>query len=250
MRPKGVKAAPGRQRQADMAFSDNQIPRAPRPVNPLPWTVVVIFMGIAAMEIVLSLGARGLLGGPGAVGWRLDAVQRFGFSADIFDWMITQGVYPPEHVMRFVTYAFVHGSFTSAAFAGVMLLALGKWVGEVTGPLPVLWSFLACTVMGALVYGILGGGGYPLIGSFPGVYGLIGVFTWLLWVRLRATGDNQFRAFTLIGILMALQLVFGLLFGASRTWIADIAGAVTGFVLAPVLVPGGFRALLERMRRG
>ncbi len=49
---------------------------------------------------------------------------------------------------RFVTYAFVHGSFTHAIFAGVLLLALGKFVGEVLGEVAVLVVFLVATVGG------------------------------------------------------------------------------------------------------
>lgn len=232
-----------------MAIPDNDIPRAPRPVNPLPWSVVLLFLVIAAVEIVLSLGARGIIGGPGAVGWRLEAIRSYGFVSAVLHWMMEQGVWPPEQVLRFVTYPFVHGAFTSAAFACVMLLALGKWVGEVAGAWSVLITFFLSSVLGALVYGLVTNDAYPLIGAFPGIYGLIGVFTWLLWVRLKASGDNEFRAFTLIGVLMGIQLVFGLLFGAANTWVADITGAVAGFLAAPLLVPGGWSAFLRRMRR-
>ncbi|OWU83370.1 protease [Oceanicola sp. 22II-s10i] len=225
------------------------MPRGERPVNPLPWGVVVIFMLIVAVEVVLSLGQRGILGGPQAVGWRLNAIRDYGFFSPVFDWMIEQGRYPTEHMIRFVTYPFVHGAFTSAVFACVMLLALGKWVGEVTGSLPVIGAFMLSAVAGALAYGLIDAGDYPLIGAFPGVYGLIGVFTYLLWVRLKATGGPQATAFTLIGVLMLLQLVFGVFFGTDWTWIADITGAVTGFVIAPILVPGGFGALMRKMRR-
>lgn len=232
-----------------MAIPDDHIPRAPRPVNPLPWSVVLLFLVIAAVEVVLSLGARGIIGGPGAVGWRLEAIRSYGFSSAVLHWMMEQGVWPPEQLVRFITYPFVHAAFTSTAFACVMLLALGKWVGEVAGAWAVLVTFFLSSVLGALVYGLLTNDSFPLIGAFPGVYGLIGVFTWLLWVRLKASGDNEFRAFTLIGMLMALQLVFGLFFGSNNTWVADITGAVVGFLVAPLLVPGGWQAFLRKMRR-
>ncbi|MDF1856129.1 rhomboid family intramembrane serine protease [Pseudooceanicola sp.] len=228
---------------------DSDHPRNEPAVNPLPWSVLALFLVIAAVEIVLTLGERGIAGGPAAIGWRLQVIRDYSFSAEIFDWMRAQGHWPAEHLMRFVTYAFVHGSFTSTAFACVMLLALGKWVGEVTGALSVLFGFFLAVIAGALAYGLFASDGYPLLGAFPGVYGLIGLFTWLLWARLKATGDNQFRAFGLIGVLMALQLVFGVLFGVDQTWIADVTGAITGFVAAPLLVPGGFAALLHRLRR-
>ncbi|WP_375689284.1 rhomboid family intramembrane serine protease [Pseudooceanicola sp. LIPI14-2-Ac024] len=233
-----------------MAYQYTPNPRPAGPVNPLPWSVIVLALAIAGVEVVLSLGARGIVGGPAAIGWRLEAIRAFGFFSEILHWMIEQGVWPADQLMRFVTYPFVHGSFTSAAFACVMLLALGKWVGEVAGAWAVLLTFFLSSVAGALLYGVLTNDAYPLIGAFPGVYGLIGVFTWLLWVRLKATGGQQARAFTLIGTLMLLQLVFGLLFGASNEWIADVTGAVTGFVAAPLLVPGGWTAFVTRMRRG
>ena len=41
------------------------------------------------------------------------------------------GGHPLEGLPRLVTYPLVHGSFTHALFAVVMLLALGKMVGEI-----------------------------------------------------------------------------------------------------------------------
>jgi membrane associated rhomboid family serine protease len=45
-----------------------------------------------------------------------------------------------------------------------------------------------------------------------------------------------------------LQLVFGLLFGANSTWIADVAGFASGFVLSFFLAPGGWARIRERIR--
>ncbi|WP_315900496.1 rhomboid family intramembrane serine protease [Maritimibacter alkaliphilus] len=219
------------------------------PINPLPTVVLLLFAGIMAMEVVLSLGSWGVVGGPQAIGWRLTAIQRFSFSGEIFDWMVENRRFPPEHMLRFVTYPFVHPAFTSALFSGVMLLALGKWVGEVIHGLAMLVVFFASAIVGALAYGFFTEDPMPLMGAFPPVYGLIGVFTHLMWIRLGQIGQKQARAFTLIGMLMALQLLFGLLFGAHSDWVADLAGFVTGFVLTPLLVPGGFAALLARLRR-
>jgi hypothetical protein len=64
-----------------------QDPNAP-PLNPLPPVVWALALPIIAMEVVVNLGARGLVGGPEAVGWRLDAMQRFAFSPDLMRQMI------------------------------------------------------------------------------------------------------------------------------------------------------------------
>ncbi|MFP4450691.1 MAG: rhomboid family intramembrane serine protease, partial [Rhodosalinus sp.] len=174
----------------------------PAPVNPLPPVVVALFLLIVAVEVAFSLGARGLAGGPGAVGWRAAAIETYGFNAAILDWMRVTGQWPLEHLQRFVTYPFVHASFTHALFAAIMLLALGKMVGEVFGAVATLGVFAVSSVVGAAVFGLLLGGSQWLLGAFPGVYGLIGAFTWLLWMRLGQMGAQQIRAFTLIGVLL------------------------------------------------
>lgn len=219
------------------------------PVNPLPPVVAALFIVIVGIEAAFSLGARDLVGGPGAVGWRIDALERFAFSARIFDWMIETGQWPAQHLIRFVSYPFVHGNFTHALFAGVMLLAMGKMVGEALGQLAVLAVFVVSSIAGALAYGLILDTGLPLFGAFPAVYGLIGGFTYLLWLRLGQLGEQQVRAFTLIGFLLGIQLLFGLFVGGSKDWVADLGGFGAGFLLTILLVPGGWARLLARLRR-
>ncbi|WP_372885849.1 rhomboid family intramembrane serine protease [Shimia sp.] len=217
-------------------------------VNPLPPVVVALFLLILGIEAAFALGSRGLIGGPEAVGWRLTALQKYAFSSDIFDWMLANGVWPAEHAIRPVTYLFVHGSFTHAVFAGVMLLALGKMVGEVFSALATLAVFLVSGIFGALAYGLILSGPAPLFGAFPGVYGLIGAFTFLIWVRLGQIGANQARAFRMIGFLIAIQLLFAVLFGGTKDWVADIAAFVAGFLLSFLMVPGGWARIRDHIR--
>ena len=220
------------------------------PVNPLPPVIVALFLLMMGIEAVFQLGARGILGGAQGIGWRNSAIQTYGFNADILAWMVQNGRYPQEHVMRFISYIFVHGTFTHAVFAGAMLLALGKFVGEVFSQWATLALFIATSVFGALAYGLMAGQDQPwLVGAFPGVYGLIGGFTYLMWLKLGQMGAQQARAFSLIGVLMALQLIFGVLFGSNGEWLADVGGFVTGFLLSFVLAPGGWTKIRERIRR-
>lgn len=218
------------------------------PVNPLPPVVLALFVIIMAIEALFSLGAQGIVGGPQAIGWRLGAIQGYAFSAEIFQWMLANNRWPGEHLLRFLTYPFIHAGFTHALFAGVMVLALGKFVGEVFRGWAVLAVFFGASAGGALIYGLLAGTGVPLIGAFPGVYGLIGAFTYLLWLRLGQEGGPQIRAFTLIAFLMGIQLVFGILFGGGRDWIADLAGFLFGFTLSFAVSPGGFARLRAKIR--
>lgn len=218
------------------------------PFNPLPPVVIFLCAAIVAVEAMFSLGARGLVGGPQAIGWRLGAIQSYAFSPEILQWMLENGRWPIEQLRRFVTYPFVHANFTHALFAGVMVLALGKFVGEVFRGWAVLVVFFGSTIGGALVYGLLVRTSLPLIGAFPGVYGLIGGFTYLLWLRLGAEGGPRQRAFVLIAFLMGIQLVFGILFGGGLDWIADLAGFCFGFAMSFVVSPGGFARLRSQLR--
>ncbi|ANB35894.1 rhomboid family intramembrane serine protease [Rhodovulum sulfidophilum] len=223
-------------------------PNAP-PINPLPAVVWLLVLPVIAMEVVLSLGARGLVGGPGAVGWRLQAIRDYGFSGQVFDWMLQSGQFPADQMIRFVTYPFVHASLTHAVFVVVFILALGKMVGEVFRAWAVLLVFFGAAIVGALAYGLLLDTPTPLIGGYPAVYGLIGAFTFLMWVRLAGTGPTQYRAFTLIGVLLGIQLLFGLLFGGGFDWVADLAGFCTGFVLSFVVSPGGWARVRAKIRQ-
>ncbi|MFN3971379.1 MAG: rhomboid family intramembrane serine protease [Gemmobacter sp.] len=218
------------------------------PLNPLPPVVWLLVLPVLAMEVVVSLGTAGLAGGATGVGWRLDAVQRFAFSPELARWMWENDVWPLHGVLRFLTYPLVHGGFTHALFVIVFLLALGKFVGEVFRWWAVVAVVIGATVTGALVYTAAPWIEAPLFGGYPPVYGLIGAFTFILWTNLGQRGANRARAFTLIGFLLAIQLVFGLLFGGGPEWVADLAGFGAGSALPFVVRPGGGGGGVELMR--
>ncbi len=222
-------------------------PETESPINPLPPVVMALFLAMIGIEIAFQLGARGIVGGPGAIGWRQIALQDYAFNAQIMDWMWVNGIYPPEHLIRFVTFPFVHGDFTHAVFAGVMVLAMGKFVGEVFSGWAVLLVFVVSSALGAFVYGCFVVDPPWVYGAFPGVYGLIGGFTYLLWLRLGEVGAKQARAFSLIGFLMGAQLLFSLVFGANMQWLADVAGFGAGFTLSFFVSPGGWHKIREKL---
>jgi membrane associated rhomboid family serine protease len=218
------------------------------PLNPLPWVVWALALPMIAMEVVLGLGAQGLVGGPNAIGWRLDAVERFAFSPDLLRETFVNRIHY-DQLYRLVSYPLVHANFSHALFAIVILLAIGKMVGEKFYWWGMLAIFFGAAAVGAVVYTYaVPGNSAPLLGAYPPVYGLIGGFTFLLWVNLAAVGANKYRAFTMIGFLLGVQMVFGLLFGGNWDWVADFAGFTTGFALSFVVSPGGFGRVLELIR--
>lgn len=220
------------------------------PINPLPLIIWVLALPLIAMEVVLALAEAGMVGGAGGIGWRLQAVQRFGMYPDELRGLLETGGTPYGDWLRLASYPLVHGSATHAIFAVVILLALGKMVGEIFRWWGVVIVVLGASIAGGLVYGlVIPGIRAPLIGAYPPVYGLIGAFTFLLWTNLARSGANKYRAFSLIGALLFFQLVFGVLFGTNWDWVADVTGFVAGFLLSFIVSPGGFQRVLQMIRQ-
>ncbi|KPP84202.1 MAG: rhomboid-like protein [Rhodobacteraceae bacterium HLUCCA08] len=215
-------------------------------IPPVPLALVILIFGI---ELVFTAGSSGYVAGNSGLGWRSAAIQDWGFSPGVLQWIVERGDYSVGWLKRFVTYGFLHGSFTHALWAAVLLLALGKYVGEVYRPVPFAILFFASLIIGALVYALLSPRNMALIGAYPGIYGLIGAYTYMMWLTLGQLGENQIKAFTLIGMLLGITLVFSLLYGASPAWIAELTGFVTGLLLAPLVAPGGWAAFLRRIRQ-
>lgn len=219
------------------------------PLNPLPPVVWLLALPMIALEVAFSLGAAGVVGGPQAIGWRNAAIEQFGVWPDYWREQYALGALDFELLARFIAYPFLHISLSQSLFAIVIVLALGKFVGEIFRWWAVLVVFFASAIAGGLVYASIPAIRPPLFGAYPGDYGLIGAFTFLLWVKLAGTGTSQFRAFSMIGFLMVVQLLFGLLFGGGYEWVADFVGFATGFVLSFVVSPGGWRHMVERIRQ-
>ncbi|SFS95656.1 Rhomboid family protein [Sulfitobacter marinus] len=218
------------------------------PVNPMPAVVTLLFLAIAGVEAGLFLAEAGIIGGPGAVGWRLALVRDYGFSNDLFDWMIENWRFPASEVLRVVSYSFVHLGFTHAIFAMVLLLALGKMVAEAMGQVAVLVIFFASGIMGVVLYALALDDPIWLVGAYPNVYGLIGAYSFVMWRRLASRGDQQYRAFSLIAILMGIQLLWGMFFESGTQWLAELFGFFVGFGLCFVLAPGEWAKLRGRVR--
>ena len=218
------------------------------PFNSIPPIALLLVVIVAGVELIFSAAGQGFVGGAAGVGWRAAAFQDYAFAPAVMTEIFERGRGSLDLWKRFVTYAFVHFNFTHALWATVLLLALGKFVGEVYRPVAFLVLFLMSTVLGAAIYGAVSWQNAPLLGAYPGVYGLIGAYTYLMWLTLEKLGENQLKAFQLIGVLLGLMLVYSMIFGSSPTWIAEVSGFVVGLFAAPLLAPGGWRAFVRRVR--
>ena len=223
--------------------------REEMPFNALPPAVVALVVLIGGIELLFQVGSYGVIGGPEAVGWRVAAMEDYGFFNSVFDAMLDRNIWPLEHVIRFLSYSMIHVSLVHVLMACVFILALGKMVCEIFGSVAFILVFTVSVLAGSLGYGLIVNSSVPLLGANPGTYGLIGSYTFILWVGLGAMQEKQLRAFSLIGFLLGIQLALALVVGGDPTWVADLAGFVAGFLVSIFLVPGAFPRILEKLRK-
>lgn len=227
------------------------------PLNPVPAVVWALVLPMIACEALFGLASLGFVGGgaPGSgLAMRQIAVERTAYIPQLVLRLWEMRVLLWDQSWRILTYSFVHLSLMHALFVVVFCLALGNLIANVFRPWAVIALFFGSAIGGALVYTLAVAAlpqldFQPLIGGYPAVYGFVGAFTFLLWTKLGQENANRMRAFTLIGMLLAFQLVFGILFQTgNKTWIAEVAGFATGFLLSFVLVPGGIARVVTQIR--
>lgn len=224
------------------------------PLNPLPPVIWLLTLPVIASEALFMLGRSGLVGGAEGVGLRLNAIRMTALPPELLQRVWSFGAFDVDQMYRALSFSFIHTSLTHALFVVVFTMALGNLVAQQFRPLAVLALFLGSAIGGAIIYAavlqIIGARPSLLIGGYPAVYGLVGAFTFLLWTKLAAVNANRLRAFSLIGMLLAFQFVFGMLFGGAGTgWVAEIGGFATGFALSFLLVDGGIRRTLTQLRQ-
>ncbi len=211
--------------------------------------VWLILLPIVAMEVVVSAGTLGIAGGPGGIGWRQEALQRFALSPEMLDQMLATGRWTGDYRDALFQLWFHPRQFHPCASGGGLHPCDGQICSEVFRAWAVLVVFLVPVVAGGIAYSLVPGAKMALFGAYPGAYGLIGAFTFIIWARLGAENANRARAFTLIAFLLGVQLLFGVIFGGSPDWVADLAGFASGFGLSFFVGPGGPAHLLRAIRQ-
>ena len=221
-------------------------------INPLPRVIVVLVLAMVVPELVLQLADRGYVGGPEGIGWRTEAIREFGFFDSIFEYMRQTMTFDWNTLHRFVTYPFVNFNLMNMAFGAVLTLALGKGVAEYFRWWAVLAVFFAAAIVAALTMGVFLNEGYPIIGAQGPMFGLIGAYTWMLWLKAGRNRRQQVKAFQIVAFLTFISLIFFFFFNAGYFWVGQLAGFATGFGLSFVLAPDGparVKGWINRLRQ-
>ncbi|NYS24713.1 rhomboid family intramembrane serine protease [Rhodobacteraceae bacterium 2376] len=216
------------------------------PVLPLPGLVWAMLLALAGTEAAFWAAAQGLIGGPAGTGWRLIAVERFGFAAAVQTWMIDSRQFPPEHMLRYLSYPLVHAGALHALLSMAFIAALGKSTAASHGQGALAVLLVVPGALGAAVFGLLTSGQGWLLGATPAVLALVGAWGWTQWQDPR----KPHRAtLGLIGGFLIARLAFGLLIEPTDIWIADLTAFALGAAMAPALAPGAARRALHRLRQ-
>ena len=221
------------------------------PINALPGMVWLLVLLIAAIELLLTAAGYGLIGGPSGVGWRIEAIQRFAYSSAVQSWMLETWRFPPMHLVRYLSFPFIHAGAMHAIFAIVLIAALGKMVGERFSAGAFLILAVLVPVLSAIVFGFVMGEDQLgwLFGAMPTVFALVGAFTWMRFRDAQGDRAKQRRAFGMIAVLLGARLAFGVMAETGPGWIAEVAAFAFGFGLsALVLGPGSWQRLRSRIR--
>lgn len=201
-------------------------------LNPLPFVVWALILPIGGVEFVLSMAEAGLVNWAGSAGWRDAAVQTFGITPALQDWMVANRALPLEHLSRYAAFGFVHLGPVQAVLVMAIVAGLGTVTAPVLGSGRVLAVALTAQGVGAVTFGLVGAQDGWLVGGYPLVFALAGIYAAVQWHE----GAGA-RAFSLLGVLVVGRLALAALMGG-RDFSADLAAACIGFALALVLRPG------------
>jgi len=206
-------------------------------INPLPPIILIITLLIVLVEIIFQIAEVRILSDFSNGITRNNIVFRYAFFGSLQDWMISNLSLEWSLVLRYFTFPFIHFNFLQAIIAMVMFLALGKMVYEVYSGFSFLILIIVSSFTGAFFYGLLLNDEFPLVGAFPAIYGLIGAYTYLLWISMKFLGARSANAFILIAVLLGIQIIFKVVFNGSNDWVADLFGFLTGFIFASLIRP-------------
>ena len=150
--------------------------------------------------------------------------------------MLEAGQFGATDLARVFTFPFLHRDALDAVFSIVFVLAVGKAVAERLSGLTVVLSFVCASLATAMVVTLVLGPGALLIGAWAPVCGLIGALTLALWLQGKITGQPPMQAFSLIGALAAIQVLFWFI-GGGLGLFELVVGFVIGLAVTAILHP-------------
>jgi len=160
-------------------------------------------------------------------------------------------ILPPELEMvplpaTYITYAFVHADLIHLGGNMLFLWVFGDNVEDAFGHLRYILFYLACTVAGAVMHGMVTPGSQmPLIGASGAVAGVVTAYLMLhprvrLWVLAFARIPLRLPAYIVLATWIASQfLMIAFDTGGNISWAAHVGGIIAGAILVVPLRRSG-----------
>lgn len=189
------------------------------------WVLVGL---LAAIEIILSAADSGLIGAPR---WRSMAIFLGAFWPPILA-EGASGLYPGQREAMFLTHAFLHANMLHMVMNAVILLSLGKAIGERAGALRTLLLFALSAVAGGLAFWLISISDGPMIGASGAAFGFFGLWNAWDFLRRRRRGASLRPVLgTIVGLVVVNVVLFVFLEGG-LAWEAHLGGYLMGWLAA------------------
>ncbi len=144
-------------------------------------------------------------------------------------------------IWRFVTYMFLHGSFTHIAFNMFGLWMFGSQIERLWGSRPFLTYYFVCGLGGALTYGAFNLAGMnsfiPMLGASGAIYGILLAYALsfpdsiiLVFMIIPMKAKYAVGLFGLIELLSAPQ-------GGGVAHLAHLGGMLSGYIFLRWTIP-------------
>ncbi len=217
-----------------------------RPFQTLPRGILALAILVGATEALFSVGEMNLGLAPDEAQWRVLAILQHGLLPEQLAIDVVQNRPLLATLSRFLTYPYIGYDIIDSLISVVFLLAIGNFASRFLGQVRVLAIFLIATLVGGMGYLLFYSGDYPLIGPSSGLFGLFGSLLALAIMPIEIPRETRANLFRLPLLMLALQIVLGILFSSHFVWIAILIGFITGFITAILITIGvrdGFRLL-------
>ncbi len=200
-------------------------------VGQVPIELWFLVGSMALIEMLLSSADGGLIG---TADWRAIA---FGFGA--FWRPVLTGELPPlmagQAWTMFLSHAFLHGSLLHLLMNGAILLSLGKFIADYTGPWPMLLLFAVSAAAGGFAFALLADTQGPMIGASGAAFGFLGL--WQYWEAMArwSKGTTLRPVLGTLGGLVIINVVMTLAMQGGLAWQAHLGGFIAGAAMGPAM---------------
>jgi len=194
--------------------------------------ILVIFILCMIPELVLAGAEYGFWG---KIGWRLWALQNFGFWAGLLHNWRPNYAFQPEAM--FVTYGFLHAGALHFGVNMMTLFSLAPPLVERLGALRFLVLYAVSIVGGALGFALLSSQALPMVGASGALFGLAGAHVALHYRARRAIRATQRPVLKALLGLVALNLILWWAMNGQLAWETHLGGFIIGWIAVLWLDP-------------